>query len=183
MIGCPIRKSTDLAVICTSPRLIAACHVLHRLYEPRHPPYALNYFLLLRVNLINKSHSNMSKNFSSSKALVKKDFTFSFQAFFGWVLLRRGFGEQCWYTRNRTELLNHCIQYLKNIHLWIVSTEACLSWLHFHSTLLRYNFRERRWRIRESNPWPLECKSSALANWANPPLSSVALAKEGISSN
>ena len=27
-----------------------------------------------------------------------------------------------------------------------------------------------RWRIRESNPWPLECKSSALANWANPPI-------------
>lgn len=26
------------------------------------------------------------------------------------------------------------------------------------------------WRIRESNPWPLECKSSALASWANPPL-------------
>jgi hypothetical protein len=29
------------------------------------------------------------------------------------------------------------------------------------------------WRIRESNPWPLECKSSALANWANPPRSSL----------
>ena len=25
------------------------------------------------------------------------------------------------------------------------------------------------WRIGESNPWPLECKSSALASWANPP--------------
>ena len=25
------------------------------------------------------------------------------------------------------------------------------------------------WRIRESNPWPSECKSDALANWANPP--------------
>ena len=31
-------------VICTYPRLIAAYHVLHRLREPRHPPYALNYF-------------------------------------------------------------------------------------------------------------------------------------------
>ena len=28
-------------VICTSPRLFAAYHVLHRLQEPRHPPYAL----------------------------------------------------------------------------------------------------------------------------------------------
>ena len=30
-------------VICTSPKLIAAYHVLHRLQEPRHPPYALSY--------------------------------------------------------------------------------------------------------------------------------------------
>ena len=27
--------------ICPSPRLFAACHVLRRLREPRHPPYAL----------------------------------------------------------------------------------------------------------------------------------------------
>lgn len=30
--------------ICGSPRLFAACHVLHRLREPRHPPCALGYF-------------------------------------------------------------------------------------------------------------------------------------------
>ena len=34
-------------VICTYPELIAAYHVLHRLCEPRHPPYALSYFLYL----------------------------------------------------------------------------------------------------------------------------------------
>ena len=32
-------------VICTYPKLIAAYHVLHRLQEPRHPPYALSYLL------------------------------------------------------------------------------------------------------------------------------------------
>ena len=32
-------------LVCKSPRLIAAYHVLRRLQEPRHPPYALNYFL------------------------------------------------------------------------------------------------------------------------------------------
>ena len=31
-------------VICTSPRLIAAYHVLRRLREPRHPPCALSFF-------------------------------------------------------------------------------------------------------------------------------------------
>ena len=32
-------------VICTSPAIIAAYRVLHRLREPRHPPCALSYFL------------------------------------------------------------------------------------------------------------------------------------------
>ena len=38
--GFPIRTSPD-QLICSSPRLIAACHVLHRLLMPRHSPYAL----------------------------------------------------------------------------------------------------------------------------------------------
>ena len=38
-----IRASRD---ICSYTRLIAAYHVLHRLCEPRHPPYALTYFRL-----------------------------------------------------------------------------------------------------------------------------------------
>ena len=37
-----IRGSRD---ICSSPQLFAACHVLLRLREPRHPPCALLYFL------------------------------------------------------------------------------------------------------------------------------------------
>ncbi len=40
-VGCPIRKSSDLAPARGSPRLIAACYVLHRLSMPRHPPNAL----------------------------------------------------------------------------------------------------------------------------------------------
>ena len=32
-------------LVCKSPRLFAAYHVLLRLQEPRHPPYALAYFL------------------------------------------------------------------------------------------------------------------------------------------
>ena len=39
-------------VICTYPRLIAAYHVLHRLREPRHPPYALSYFRLMSFPLL-----------------------------------------------------------------------------------------------------------------------------------
>ena len=35
-----------LKVICTYPQLIAAYHVLLRLREPRHPPFALTYFFV-----------------------------------------------------------------------------------------------------------------------------------------
>ena len=40
-VGFPIRKSPDQRLISSSPRLIAAVHVLHRLQVPRHPPCAL----------------------------------------------------------------------------------------------------------------------------------------------
>jgi hypothetical protein len=43
--GLPHSEIIGSMVICTSPKLIAAYHVLHRLLEPRHPPYALTYFL------------------------------------------------------------------------------------------------------------------------------------------
>ena len=32
-------------LVCKSPELFAAYHVFLRLQEPRHPPYALTYFL------------------------------------------------------------------------------------------------------------------------------------------
>ncbi len=40
--GCPIRRSPVITPVCGLPKLIAACHVLHRLFLPRHPPCALS---------------------------------------------------------------------------------------------------------------------------------------------
>src|SRR5437764_8594404 len=40
-VGFPIRRSRDQGLVSTSPALIAAAHVLHRLLAPRHPPCAL----------------------------------------------------------------------------------------------------------------------------------------------
>ena len=59
--GCPIRKSSDISLVCSSPKLIAAYHVLHRLSEPRHPPYALKCFK--RVITITR-HLQLNKNLS-----------------------------------------------------------------------------------------------------------------------
>ena len=50
--GCPIRKSADVTIVCISPQLIAAYHVLHRLSEPRHPPCALSCFKKFEIVLL-----------------------------------------------------------------------------------------------------------------------------------
>src|SRR5690349_7526875 len=42
MSGFPIRTPWDHSLVDSSPRPIAASHVLHRLLVPRHPPFALN---------------------------------------------------------------------------------------------------------------------------------------------
>ena len=48
--GFPHSEILGLTVVCTSPRLIAAYRVLHRLQEPRHPPCALsNFFRLMNL--------------------------------------------------------------------------------------------------------------------------------------
>src|SRR5262245_64511575 len=41
--GFPIRTSSDPRSVDSSPRHIAASHVLHRLPVPRHPPCALKH--------------------------------------------------------------------------------------------------------------------------------------------
>ena len=47
--GLPHSEIRGSRVACTYPRLIAACRVLRRLPEPRHPPYALSCFLVLET--------------------------------------------------------------------------------------------------------------------------------------
>jgi hypothetical protein len=42
--GLPHSDICGLQCMCHSPQLFAAYHVLRRLQEPRHPPYALLYF-------------------------------------------------------------------------------------------------------------------------------------------
>jgi hypothetical protein len=43
VLGFPIRTSSDQRSVDSSPRLIAASYVLHRLSMPRHPPCALKH--------------------------------------------------------------------------------------------------------------------------------------------
>src|SRR3954468_23236978 len=55
--GFPIRKSSDQSSVGSSPRLIAAPYVLHRLLVPRHPPCAL-------INLLTKKMLASTVQFS-----------------------------------------------------------------------------------------------------------------------
>ena len=66
--GLPHSDIHGSMVICTSPQLFAAYHVLLRLREPRHPPFALAYFFFL--DIINILAENVLINFSSSLLLL-----------------------------------------------------------------------------------------------------------------
>src|SRR5215470_10038014 len=51
-VGFPHSDIPGSKLVCSSPRLIAAYHVLHRLLVPRHPPCALS-----SLTAISKVHS------------------------------------------------------------------------------------------------------------------------------
>ena len=75
-----ISGSTD---ICSSPKLIAACHVLLRLLMPRHSPCALislTIFLVLRKNYAgHRSFSISRSNCSFTHNSTKKSVCFAFR--------------------------------------------------------------------------------------------------------
>ena len=54
--GFPIRTSSDPRSVGSSPRHIAASHVLHRLPVPRHPPCALKHLQILQKPIIEIAH-------------------------------------------------------------------------------------------------------------------------------
>ena len=64
IVGCPIRKSGNIMLVCSSPRLIAAYHVLHRLSDPRHPPCALNCFKKFEIVVSYVLHTTNKKTYS-----------------------------------------------------------------------------------------------------------------------
>src|SRR6478672_9095228 len=70
-VGFPIRKSRDRRLVSTSPGLIAAAHVLHRLSAPRHPPCAL--VLLIEKNTFH--HYGVFKVRADQFALVPQNST------------------------------------------------------------------------------------------------------------
>ena len=58
--GCPIRKSPDISLAYSSPRLIAVNHVLLRLPVPRHSPCALCSLTFFYVRLSSVRSTSLS---------------------------------------------------------------------------------------------------------------------------
>lgn len=70
MLGFPIRTSSDPRSVGSSPRHIAASHVLHRLLMPRHPPCALKHLQHKKPekekrNCTSNTHNNTPTNNTS----------------------------------------------------------------------------------------------------------------------
>ena len=104
--GLPHSEIPGSMVICTFPELIAAYHVLHRLPEPRHPPFALILlFFLYRIACIKYIHYfsfsfcflllyfssffNMSKIFFYLTSCFFRDVFFSVAIISSWLLRER----------------------------------------------------------------------------------------------
>src|SRR5262252_5098534 len=57
---------------CGSPRLIAACHVLHRLLLPRHPPCALSSLTIKLTRHTAEKSGRRRANFKSPVLLIAR---------------------------------------------------------------------------------------------------------------
>ena len=70
--GLPHSEISGSKLICSSPELIAACHVLHRLLAPRHSPYTLSSLTIRNseLTLTNRLHVSWSATVLCNTACV-----------------------------------------------------------------------------------------------------------------
>ncbi len=68
--GFPHSDIFGSTLVCNSPKLIAACHVLHRLLAPRHPPYALSSLTKECSDAVGRTRPHRNHTTSFQKATV-----------------------------------------------------------------------------------------------------------------
>ena len=71
--GFPHSEIVGSKVAHTSPTLIAACHVLHRLYMPRHPRIALTSRLRAHTTTINAGLVSRQTNSAEQHWVASRD--------------------------------------------------------------------------------------------------------------
>ena len=147
--GCPIRRSTDIMLICSSPWLIAACHVLLRLLMPRHSPYAL-----FRLNLL----------FGSLIAWVSQIIVWLFS-----FVLPPFVAKLQFFTNLQKDL--RCLTtaiFLLEIYFHIFRSIICSFFLLFGFQWPFATAFAVWWRWWDSNPWPPACRAGALPTELHP---------------
>ena len=126
--GFPIRKSADITDICSSPQLIAACHVLRRLPMPRHSPYAL-----VRLN----SLSNFFSLFSLFLELLELSFRKLLISMFIFPLSRQNCNSITHLITERpSNLLKNLLNYLFVCFLLFGFQWPFLIWLNHYPKLI-----------------------------------------------
>jgi hypothetical protein len=70
-VGFPHSDIPGSKPACGSPRLFAACHVLHRLLAPRHPPYALSSLIIKLTQYVVCCGAPICLRISSLAAVAK----------------------------------------------------------------------------------------------------------------
>ena len=125
--------------ICSSPQLIAAYHVFRRLLVPRHPPYAL--FCL------------------TSRLILQSPLICSVISIGLFVIIY---------------FVNGYIVSLTFVSVWILWLDVLLIINGYLLSLSVWCFQGTfpdvlpEWRWGDSNPWPLDCQSSALPTELHP---------------
>ena len=145
--------------ICKSPKLIAAYHVLLRLWEPRHPPCTLSYFLLRYRLLL----GIVCLYFRSVICYLFSVFSFP-------SCDRSLIPVNCSPTTPICCLLFNLTSSNMSKNFRLRSKVKAERLKVFTSLLLPLSFYLNWWRITDSNRWPPACKAGALASWANPPI-------------
>ena len=78
--GLPHSEICGSTCMCQSPQLIAAYHVLLRLWEPRHSPYALNLLIVLFCSLMSYSINLVCRK-TTNKTLLLFIFSYSYSQY------------------------------------------------------------------------------------------------------
>ena len=66
-----IRISPDQSLLGSSPRLFAACYVLHRLLQSRHPPHASSNSSLIALSAISRTHRDLADTSVDNRKSMK----------------------------------------------------------------------------------------------------------------
>ena len=161
LIRFPHSEITGSSLICKSPVLIAAYHVLHRLWEPRHPPCTLSYFLLRMPLLLGHGMS----------LFIRESFIIGLSSFLHSYCYQWLITISLWQNNIPTVVFSFflLLPICQRTFCFPVNRQRSLAIVLLMTDDYSTNDRVAWWRITDSNRWPPACKAGALASWANPP--------------